>query len=210
MTYAITKGTDQSAQSDQCLCYWLSRWYIIQLLLFEHTSIKIYGCVKGDISWFKVEANITFNTSINLDIGVFKQQQLFYRCSYFFEHTWTQTPHIKNNGWKWSFSAVRDKWHLFETCSENILMWRFSELCSSRQGSYMSAHVLLNLLNKLGEKMRCKALPSILLISSKEFNEFFNTGARMQDSIYHMTLKLHLICDFRIKTSRLCHKKTCF
>ena len=29
----------------------------------------------------------------------------------------------------------------------------------------MSAHVLLNLLNKLGKKIRCKALPSILFLS---------------------------------------------
>ena len=29
----------------------------------------------------------------------------------------------------------------------------------------------------------------------------------MQDFIYHMTLKWHLIRDFRIKTSRFRHKK---
>ena len=29
----------------------------------------------------------------------------------------------------------------------------------------------------------------------------------MQDSIYHMTLKSYLICDFRIETSRFHHKK---
>ena len=41
----------------------------------------------------------------------------------------------------------------------------------------MSAHVLLNLLNELGN----------------EFNKFNNTRARMLDSIYHMTntLKSH-------------------
>ena len=38
-------------------------------------------------------------------------------------------------------------------------------------------NVLLNLLNKLG--MSCR----------NEFNKFNNTGARMLDSIYHMTLK---------------------
>ena len=42
------------------------------------------------------------------------------------------------------------------------------------RGSYMSAHVLLNLLNEL----------------RNEFNEFNNTGARMLDSIYHMTLRI--------------------
>ena len=48
----------------------------------------------------------------------------------------------------------------------------------------MSAHVLLYLLNELGEKIKC------------EFNKFNNTGARMQDSIYHMTLRSHFISDY--------------
>ena len=52
----------------------------------------------------------------------------------------------------------------------------------------MSAHVSLNLLNKLGKKMRCEALPSILSVFPNKFNKFKNTGACMQDSIYHMTL----------------------
>ena len=69
----------------------------------------------------------------------------------------------------------------------------------------MSAHVLLNLLNELGEKIRCEALPSILSVFPNEFNKFDNTGARMQDSIYHMTLKLHFISKFCIKTSRFRH-----
>ena len=38
------------------------------------------------------------------------------------------------------------------------------------RGSYMSAHVLLNLLNELGGKIRCEALPSILSVSPNEFN----------------------------------------
>ena len=71
----------------------------------------------------------------------------------------------------------------------------------------MSAHVLLNLLNELEEKIRREALPSILSISSNEFNKFNNTGARMQDSTYHMALKSHLIRDFHFKTSIFCHKK---
>ena len=56
----------------------------------------------------------------------------------------------------------------------------------------MSHHVLLNLLNELGKKIRCEALPSILSVIPIEFNKFNNTGARMQDSIYHMTLKSFL------------------
>ena len=69
----------------------------------------------------------------------------------------------------------------------------------------MSAHVLLNLLNELGEKIRCEALPSILSVFPNEFNKFNNTGARMQDSIYHMTHKSHFISKFGIKTSRFRH-----
>ena len=55
----------------------------------------------------------------------------------------------------------------------------------------MTGHVLLNLLNELGEKIRCEAVPSILSGFPDEFNKFNNTGVRMQDSISHMTLKSH-------------------
>ena len=33
------------------------------------------------------------------------------------------------------------------------------------RGSYMSAHVLLNLLNEMGKKIRCEAVLSILSVS---------------------------------------------
>ena len=66
----------------------------------------------------------------------------------------------------------------------------------------MSAHVLLYLLNELGKKIRCEALPSILSVFPNEFNKFNNIGARMQDSIYRMTLKSHFISEFRTKTSQ--------
>ena len=39
----------------------------------------------------------------------------------------------------------------------------------------MSANVLLNLLNKLGEKIRCETLSRILSISPNEFNKFNST-----------------------------------
>ena len=57
----------------------------------------------------------------------------------------------------------------------------------------MSAHVLLNLLNELGKRDKMRGLPSILSLFRNEFNKFNNTGARMLDSIYHMTntLKSH-------------------
>ena len=53
----------------------------------------------------------------------------------------------------------------------------------------MSAHVLLNLLNELWKSDKIQGLPSILLLFRKDFNKCNNTGARMLDSIYHMTLK---------------------
>ena len=61
------------------------------------------------------------------------------------------------------------------------------------RGSSMSAHVLLNLLNKLGKRDKMRGVPSILSFFCNEFNKFKNTGARMLDSIYHMTntLKSH-------------------
>ena len=71
----------------------------------------------------------------------------------------------------------------------------------------MSAH-LLNLLNELGKQIRCEALSSILSVFHNEFNKFKNTGARMQDSIYHMILKSHFISKFCTKTSRFRHWKT--
>ena len=43
------------------------------------------------------------------------------------------------------------------------------------KGSYMSAHVLLNLLNELGEKDKMRGLPSILSLSRNEFHKFNNT-----------------------------------
>ena len=62
----------------------------------------------------------------------------------------------------------------------------------------MSARVLLNLLNDCEKKIRCEALPSILSVFPNELNKFNNTGARMQDSIYHMTLKSHFIANFAL------------
>ena len=53
----------------------------------------------------------------------------------------------------------------------------------------MSAHVLLNLLNELRKSAKMRGLPSILSLFCNEFNKFNNTGTRLLDSIYHMTLK---------------------
>ena len=54
----------------------------------------------------------------------------------------------------------------------------------------MSIHVLLNLLNELGNRVKMPGLPSILSIFRNEFNKLNNTRARMLDFIYHMALRL--------------------
>ena len=55
----------------------------------------------------------------------------------------------------------------------------------------MSIHVLLNLLNELGED-KIQGLSSILSLFRNAFNKFNNTGARTLDFmymyVYHMTL----------------------
>ena len=82
---------------------------------------------------------------------------------------------------QWSFS-IRRSW-------QNTMLLQIDELDLHR-GSYMSAHVLLNLLNELGKRDKMRGLPSILSLFRNEFNKFNNTGARMLDSIYHMTSRL--------------------
>ena len=69
----------------------------------------------------------------------------------------------------------------------------------------MSVHVLLNLLNELGKKIRCEALQSILSVVPNNVNKFNDTGARMQDSIYPMSPKSHFISKSCTKTSRFRH-----
>ena len=48
----------------------------------------------------------------------------------------------------------------------------------------MSAHVLLNLLNKLRKRDETNGWLSILSLFCPEFNNFSNTGAWLLDSIY--------------------------
>ena len=50
------------------------------------------------------------------------------------------------------------------------------------RGSYISAHVLLNLLNELRKRDNMRGLPGILSLCNK-FNKFNNTGAQMLDAI---------------------------
>ena len=60
------------------------------------------------------------------------------------------------------------------------------------RGSYMSTHVLLNLLNELRTRDKVRGLPSILSLFRNKFNKFYNTGARMLDYINHMSSKIIL------------------
>ena len=55
------------------------------------------------------------------------------------------------------------------------------------RGSYISARVLLNLLNELRKSDKMQGLPSILSLFRNEFNKFNNTKAQMLDSIHHTT-----------------------
>ena len=48
---------------------------------------------------------------------------------------------------------------------------------------YMSAHVLLNLLNELRKRDKMRGLSSILSLLRNEFNKFNTTGAQMFDFI---------------------------
>ena len=72
-----------------------------------------------------------------------------------------------------------------------FIVYKDSGLPPNR-GSYRSAHVLLNLLNKLGkrDKNAMLAEQNILSLFRNKFNKFNNTGERMLDSIYNITLKL--------------------
>ena len=59
----------------------------------------------------------------------------------------------------------------------------------------MSAHVLLNSKTSCGKEIKCEVCRAFYLFRI-EFNKFNNTGARMLDSIYHMTLTLFLFHIF--------------
>ena len=54
----------------------------------------------------------------------------------------------------------------------------------------MSAFFLSNLLNELGKEINCEACRAFYRFFRNKFNKFNTTGARMLESIYHMTLKI--------------------
>ena len=84
----------------------------------------------------------------------------------------------------------RNEGTLYFHLHRNDFASQHSHFISINTGSYMSAHVLLNLLNELGKIDKMRGLPSILSLFRNEFNKFNNTRARLLDSIYHMTLRL--------------------
>ena len=85
------------------------------------------------------------------------------------------------------FLVIHIIFFFFYATAHGIVQWIIN------RGSYMSAHVLLNLLNELRKRDKMRGLPSILSLFRNEFYKFNNTRARMLDSIYHMTntLKSH-------------------
>ena len=68
-----------------------------------------------------------------------------------------------------------NSWYLFEVSS--LCTWILKG--KIHRGSYMSAHVLLNLLNELGKRGEMRGLPSILSLFRNKFNKFNNIRARM-------------------------------
>ena len=74
---------------------------------------------------------------------------------------------------------------------------------STNRGSYMSAHVLLNLLNELGKRDKMRGLPSILFLFRNEFNKLNKLWAQMLDSIYQRTLYYEF--HFLRKNVIFCH-----
>ena len=59
-----------------------------------------------------------------------------------------------------------------------------------KRGSYVSAQLLLNLLNKVGKNDKMRGLPIILSFIHIEFNIFNNTGERMLVSTYNVTFNI--------------------
>ena len=83
------------------------------------------------------------------------------------------------------------------SCNRGMLCFYVYSMCKTiievfiiNRGSYISAHVLLNLLKELRKRVKVRGLPSILSLFCNKFNKFNNTRALMLDYIYHMTLRL--------------------
>ena len=89
-------------------------------------------------------------------------------CIDSFESTLFKIPHC----WKTHVTA-------------HMSLFGASRLQHCERGSYMSNHVLLNLLNELGKRDKMRGLPSVSSLFRNEFKKFNNTRARILDSFYH-------------------------
>ena len=67
----------------------------------------------------------------------------------------------------------------------------------------MSAHALLNLLNKLRKSYKMRGMPSILSLFCNKLNKYNNTRAWLLDSNYHMKLKLLKNQIFGVKNVKI-------
>ena len=74
-------------------------------------------------------------------------------------------------------------------------VWSIQAEKKRYRGSYMSAHVLLILLNELWKRDKMQGLSSILSLLRKKFNKFNNVRARMLrfylPHVIKITLKSH-------------------
>ena len=61
------------------------------------------------------------------------------------------------------------------------------------RGSYMSAHILLNILNELVKSHKMWGLTSILSLFHNKLNTFNNTRAQMLDSILSFVIKIYFV-----------------
>ena len=129
---------------------------------------------------------------------------------------------IKLGGWPgWYESSLGAKVILLVLSwgGSNICVFQVSSLKKTRYGQsalsfyftgifYIDIEDLTQLLmyywiKPAWGKIRLQALPGSLSVFPNEFNKFNNTGARMQYSIYHTTLKSNFIYSyFCTKTSR--------
>ena len=78
-------------------------------------------------------------------------------------------------------------WPRYQSARAQVYNIKGMQAINRGSRSYTSAHVLLNLLNKLGKSDEMPGLLSILQLFHIKFNKFNNTGAQMLDSIYQMT-----------------------
>ena len=115
----------------------------------------------------------------------------------------------RDTSWTVLSRMCNSSWH-----SQSVCTWWYNKtgelktiLYSQYRGSYMGAHVLLNLWDELGKrgKMRGLLKKQLILLFCSKFNEFNNTRVHMLDSIYHMALKLLWNHIFGMKMLEFCH-----